>query len=159
MHKLGTCLLYLGMSSAVLLSATNEFSADGVKRFELSDLLIWAGCCGDGSRPREQLAAESAAILRHLAVKDRVTADVIAGRETLLGAAARFRAAVQDWPGYRPFPDGNAEGLSPDEAYCRQVICYVRNLRTAAADGMAGRLEEELDRRRERGALRLPPAE
>jgi hypothetical protein len=75
------------------------------------------------------------ALLAGLSHKQQAVTDVIAGRTTLLEAAARFRAAG----GTRVGADG--------EALCRSVIGWVHLAlrdRPEQADLVAGRLEHEL---------------
>src|SRR5262249_25957613 len=95
-----------------------------------------------------------------------VARDVIAGRVTLLDAAAAFGALQDAVPGYSW--DGFREmyaGASDDERLCRAVILYVA-VTLADDPGLAGeaeraadlvrRLWEELDAHLRAGTLRLP---
>jgi hypothetical protein len=96
--------------------------------------------------------------LARLTAKERATDDVIAGRRSLLEAAAAFR----EWDALPPrlTPEtGPAErsGDGPEERYCRSVIWWVRYQapREQAAD-LTRRLEEELEERLRDGSLQLP---
>jgi hypothetical protein len=93
------------------------------------------------------------------AIKDEAAEDVVAGRLTLVEAAARFRRLDADASEeYRRAWRATAEGTRDEERYCRQVVVRVGVVLVArddAADVLAGlnrRLEEALAR----GDLRLP---
>ncbi|MDB5307012.1 MAG: hypothetical protein JWO38_1214 [Gemmataceae bacterium] len=87
-------------------------------------------------------------LLTGLSRKEQAVTDVIAGRVSLLEAAARFGAAGEA----RPDTDG--------EALCRSVIGWVHLAlrdRPERADLVAGRLEHELqDYRAQLGHLPTP---
>jgi hypothetical protein len=108
----------------------------------------------------EQLDDQIQAAGERSAAKNEVAEDVAAGRLTLLEGAARFRdldasAAESYRQGWRRL----AQGASDDERYCRQVLGYLAAVLRDRPDGGAavrGRLEAELQRRLERGELRLP---
>jgi hypothetical protein len=93
------------------------------------------------------------------ALKDEVTEDVVAGRLTLVEAAAQFRRLDADASeGYRRGWRLLAEGDSDEERYYRQVLTYAELAlrdRADAADVLAG-LNRQLEEALARGDLRLP---
>jgi hypothetical protein len=92
--------------------------------------------------------------------KQRLAGEVIAGRLSLLEAAARFRDLDEQPPAAcREALRGNYWGASDDECHCRAVLQYVRVemcLRPGVDPDLAERLEAELRALREHGDLRLP---
>jgi WD40 repeat protein len=119
---------------------------------------------GDGldpdARRGRQNDEQCRAIRRRIEAKNRLAAEVIDGRLTLLEAAARFRDLDREPP---PF-DRDAfrcsyPGASDDELLCREVIFFVRveqRRRPGTDAGIVARLEAELNERLGRGNLRLP---
>ena len=89
------------------------------------------------------------ATLRAIA-KDRITAEVMAGRLTLLQAAALFGELNRVPPA--PRPQSGAEEL------CRQVIAYAEGEARGGAGetAAAARLQKELEGLLAEGPLRLP---
>ena len=138
-------------------------------------LLLPAGWVGvlivrDAMRPppaprgKEVLGPFNTAVLRleakRLEAKQRVACAVIAGRMTLLQAAAALKALDAR---YRPYP-GWAPTLpaadSDEEAYCLMAIGWVvGEAALGRADDLAGPLRAELAARRRDGTLRLPEAD
>ena len=98
--------------------------------------------------------AELQAILGRMARKHQVAGDVIAGRLSLLEAAAAFRDLDAEGPPNIPIPIRQAfsAAASDDEAYCRSVLEYVGS----APPELTRRLTDELNARLRDGALRLP---
>ena len=98
-------------------------------------------------------------VMTRIHAKDRLTDDVIAGRPSLLQAAAAFRdldtlepRMLTTWV-LMAFP----ESSSLDEAYCRSVISYVKaRAPHDRAEEAARGLEEELSARLRDGTLHLP---
>jgi hypothetical protein len=118
--------------------------------------------------PAEQ--APNAAIVRSYA-KRQVVHDVVAGRHSLLAAAALFRELDRlppQAPDLSPEIFDQVLGLPPapsrsaDERRCWQVIIWVRSAQTEGLSGReatAARLEAELwEGLLSRGGLRLPGA-
>jgi hypothetical protein len=85
---------------------------------------------------------------------------VIAGRLSLLEAAARFRDLDEQRPAAsRQARCATHAGASDDECHCRAVLQYVGaevELRPGADPGVAERLDAELRSLLEQGNLRLP---
>ena len=89
-------------------------------------------------------------------VKSWVVHELIAGRLSLLEAAAAFKEADTLGPDSTVMT-GFPQSASPEEAYCRSVIAYVQiQAPSNRAEGMCRGLEEELSARLRVGALRLP---
>jgi hypothetical protein len=92
--------------------------------------------------------------------KFRATMDLLAGRLTLVQAAARFRAVEAGLPvTWAPRP--GAPGPAGDERLCRLVIelavGWVKRNEPELASEVAARLEAELERHREAdGTIHLP---
>ena len=102
-------------------------------------------------------------ILRRVLEKDRLAGEVIEGRLSLVGAAARYRDLDEQPP---PFSWSNFRsaypGDSDDERHCRAVIVFVRaelGSRPGADPAVVGRLEAELHDLLNRAEFRLPPPE
>jgi hypothetical protein len=96
--------------------------------------------------------------LTRLAAKGQATEEVIAGRRSLLDAAAEFRRWDALPPRQTP-ETGPLEiaGDGPEERYCRCVIWWVHyQAPPERADELTRRLEDELDARLKDGSLRLP---
>jgi hypothetical protein len=97
---------------------------------------------------------------RRAAEKRALARAVIAGRLSLLQAAARFRdlnarPPAFPWEAFRQTYPGDSD----DERHGREVIQFVRQevqLRPGAGPAMVGRLEAELQGLLERGNFRLP---
>ncbi len=97
-------------------------------------------------------------VLKRFETKQRVVRDVIAGRRSLLEAAAAFKALddagppCPGWVTLEPPP-----GVSVDENYCRMVIKWVRVIAPdERGDEAACPLEAELHDRLRDGTLQLP---
>jgi hypothetical protein len=109
---------------------------------------------------RERLDSASQQVRRRVEHRDATTRQLIAGRLSLLSAAAVYRELMAellpfDWERFREqYPD-----IPDDERFCRAVIDYAAILleeRPAERAAVVKRLEAELCRHRQRGALRLP---
>lgn len=89
---------------------------------------------------------EFPAMLARTKAKEVVARDVIAGRVSLVEAAAHFKQIEQcESPDHLVL----IPGCSYDEKLCRQVILYVRDVegQTKAGDEVSSRLERELTHR------------
>jgi hypothetical protein len=111
----------------------------------------------------ERLEAERQRVLQRCRGQMAVAAEVVAGRLTLLQAAARVRALRADEPPlvWKMVQRGHP-GLSREEWLCRVVINYVGRVLyddPAQARALVRRLRAELREHRQRGPLRLPSAE
>jgi hypothetical protein len=108
----------------------------------------------------EELEQKLQGVWRRLLARERIVKEVIAGRLSLLEAAAHFRDLDQTADEIvrvvlrRRYPHCETD----DERYCRYVIDYVE----AEVDNDPGVLElverllEELDAHQSKGRLRLP---
>jgi hypothetical protein len=102
-------------------------------------------------------SAESKGITARITAKYRVADEVIAGRKSLLQAAAAFRSLDERWPRAAAPCATFSDAASEEEAYCLKVICYVRNeAPPERVVELANRLQAELDAMLRNGALRLP---
>ncbi|HBI43451.1 MAG TPA: hypothetical protein DDY78_11425 [Planctomycetales bacterium] len=104
--------------------------------------------------------AESKGITARMTAKFRVADEVIAGRLSLLQAAAAFRNLDKCWPRavilWAYFPNAASE----DEVYCLKVIGYVDTVAPSnRVAELAARLHAELDAMLQNGTLRLPDSE
>jgi hypothetical protein len=116
-----------------------------------------------GTRRREMLRADNEATLARIDGKNRVAAEALAGRLTLLEAAARFRdLSPADLPEVvRAQRQGLYPAASEEERYCREVIGWAGaalEARHQPDGGALRRLEAELDEHLRRGPIRLPVA-
>ncbi len=107
----------------------------------------------------EGLERQRQAVLARMAAKDRVVAELVAGRLTLSQAAARFRGLSV------ALPDGahppGAEGRTEGERLCREVMAraavWLADHAPDRAAAVAARLEAELRQQLGRdGTVRLP---
>ena len=98
--------------------------------------------------------------LQRIAVRDRAVRSLLAGRLTLLQAAAQFRDVEKEQPVTWGAPI-EATGPGEGERLCRYVIAmangWMEEYVPAAAAGMTARLEAELEQHRGAdGTVRLP---
>ena len=136
-----------------------------------SAAIVFAGVIAVHSavRPVEKPAAGSAEvrpadpqsqmITARTTAKAAIAGELIAGRRSLLEAAAAFRdLGLQGPPDH--VRDAFPLAASEDEAYCRSVLVYIDALATQdQGDDLACSLEAELYDRLRDGTLRLPDAE
>jgi hypothetical protein len=115
-------------------------------------------------RLSDELDEKARGVVRRLYRKERVLQMHLAGRLTLLEAAAHFRNLDQQgplfrWEQFREQFDGNSD----DERHCREVIAFVRAALNATCcpttQEKVQRLEAELRQHLRRGPLRLPDVE
>jgi hypothetical protein len=116
----------------------------------------------EGRRPvhsTELLSDSSVDSLARIETKHRIARDVLAGRTSLLAAAAAFRRLDEQPPAGARGPHFWMAAASTDEAYCRSVIAWAS---TEAPDGQANevmkRLKAELATMIRDGTLHLPDA-
>jgi hypothetical protein len=100
----------------------------------------------NGDRDRD-LDAEREATARRMAVREALVADLIAGRSTLAGAVAEFRALDRGWADRPELLRWYYSGVPDDEVEARHVIGY-------ALRRVPGRADREALRRRLEGELR-----
>ncbi len=92
--------------------------------------------------------------------KRRIAQGVLAGRTSLLAAAAALRRLDENPPVWLIRPTCLLEGASEDEDYCRFAISWVRRESTAEqVEQVTKRLQVELAGMIRNGTLRLPDAE
>jgi hypothetical protein len=121
---------------------------------------IVQGLLDDKSPKDEEMDRRRQIYLQRFAVKIRAVQQLLAGRLTLLQAAAQFRDLEKEHP-VPWWPRNTGTGLAEGESLCRTVIAMAKgwmeeNVPAAAAD-MTARLEAELERHRELdGTIRLP---
>ncbi len=142
----------------------------------LSALTAWDGCAeqwdvsplsrlGSLSVPQlredqEKLAAQQAEVTERTRRLQEVTDAVVAGRLSLLDAAARVRD-IQSASPYFPWDRFRASypGATDDERFCRMVIgmVYAPELKDGPQRvALAARLTAELEEHLRRGTLHLP---
>jgi hypothetical protein len=115
----------------------------------------------DESPPtEEELERRRQVFLRREAAKHQAAMDLLAGRLTLLQAAAGFRDVEEALP-VTWAPRRAAPGPAGAERLCRLVMdranAWMERNRPGRAAGVAARLEAELERRRRPdGTIRLP---
>jgi hypothetical protein len=101
--------------------------------------------------------AESQAIMARTTAKVRIAHELIAGRLSLLQAAAAFRDLDERWPCAMNPAVFYRNAASEDEVYGLMVIGYVgTEAPPERAAALTGRLHAELDAMRGDGTLRLP---
>jgi hypothetical protein len=92
--------------------------------------------------------------------KSRVIHDLLAGRTSLLAAAAAFRRLDDHPPSWARRPTNFEDAASEDEGYCRVVIVWASfEAPPGRADERMSRIRAELDARLKDGTLRLPDSE
>jgi hypothetical protein len=107
-------------------------------------------------RHHEELQEKCKTSVARCFAKDAVAAKVLAGRLTLLEAAARFRDLDRgppafDWEHFR----AGTPNMSDEERHCREVINRVASTWPDEA-AVVVRLERELEKHRRHGTLHLP---
>jgi hypothetical protein len=139
---------------AACASATSEGPDSQARPAALSEL---PQIIEDGQQLDDQLKLS---MQRHEA-KESIIAEVIAGRLTLLEAAAQFRDLDARWPSAKHWLEQRFPSMSFELALCRRIIEQVRDeLRLRAPDQVkcvVSRLEEELaEHLRRHGKICLP---
>jgi len=114
-------------------------------------------------RRSDELDAQLTEAQHRVGAKQQVVSDLIAGRLSLLEAAARFRDLTPPSSDAARYLRSVYAGASDDERFCRAVIQWVRGTRRsgsrAEADRVAARLEAEFQEYLRRdGRIALPPA-
>lgn len=103
---------------------------------------------------------ESKGITARLMAKVRIVEEVIAGRLSMLQAAAAFRDLDKRWPRAADPRLIYPKAATEDEVYCLCVIGYVnRETPPDRAAELTRRLHAELDAALRNGTLRLPDLE
>jgi hypothetical protein len=97
-------------------------------------------------------------VLRRIAVKEMLIADLITGRASLIETAAQFRAMNAGQHGYAVVVRTLWPDATDDERLCRNVISYVESYVEPDEDGRAlvHRLYEEMNRLKASGRLTVP---
>jgi hypothetical protein len=97
-------------------------------------------------------------VMRRIAVKEVIVHDLIAGRISLVEAAAQFRALNAGRRDYLSVIRATFPGRTDDERICRNVIGFVEAAVEQDEDGRytVHRLNEELWRLADSGTLVLP---
>ena len=163
-------VILLAAALAVIVSRRRPRAGGRVLAFGCSALLavvLYSGALAGGAgagddepteadlRQGAELDGVSQAVRRRLAERERLAGDVIAGRLTLLEAAARFRDLDEQNPGFDwGIFRSTYAGASDDERLCRQVLAFVES--EPGGTAVLGRLEAELQGRLGRGDLYLP---
>lgn len=116
---------------------------------------IWQDSDGPDERRARALEQQRAAVVRRTNRKAQVTRAVVAGRLSLLEAAACFRALeleppAFDWALFRAAWPGDSD----PERHCHEVLKYVRS---AGGENACDLLRAELAEHLRRGTLHLPP--
>jgi hypothetical protein len=101
----------------------------------------------DANAARIELEQRDKAVLRRIAIKEEIVADVIGERLPLTEAAALFRELNTNCPEYLATLRIRYPQLSEDEIYCRNVIDFVAAALTfhpSRCTAVVDRLEGEL---------------
>jgi hypothetical protein len=118
----------------------------------------WAQLAEEDERSQE-LDDRRAALNVRMEAKVQIIQDLIAGRLTLLAAAARFRDLNSRPPHFHwgRFRMAYA-GATDDEKHCNEVLAAVEACRGGrdSADPLVDRLRRELEQHVREGTLRLP---
>jgi hypothetical protein len=151
------CLtLALSALAAVVFFSPGLAAAVGLDLWNVPGAL---GAMGQAAELDRRLDEELQVAQLHMALKDEVTEDVVAGRLTLVEAAAQFRTLDACAPEeYRRGWVVLARGVPDEERYCRQVVDYAEQALRDRADGpavLAG-LKRQLEEALAHGDLRLP---
>ncbi len=110
---------------------------------------------------RAELEEENQGVLRRVDEKQAVSREVLAGRLTLVEAAARFRTVNTAYPESMSYLRNLCSGGSDEERLCRQVIGWVEGEGSggdrAETHRVVARLEAELQELlRSEAGIRLP---
>lgn len=98
---------------------------------------------GQEQQRERELEVSHARIMHRIAIKQRIAADLIAGRLTLAQAALRFRPLLLAAPAVFAQLRENYPGADEDECACRNVLLYAQ---AALLTAQAPRREEVLRR-------------
>ena len=101
-------------------------------------------------------SAESKGLAARLTAKYHVADEVIAGRTSLLQAAAAFRSFDKRWPRAMDLCSGSPDAAPEAEGYCLKVIGYVAAAAPNRGSELTLRLHAELDAMLRNGTLHLP---
>jgi hypothetical protein len=118
-------LTFLSLGLAVVVGAVLPGVAASIG-LDFRDLPELQRQLEEGQRTRAELESREAEVLARLDTKEQIVTDLLAGRLTLLTAAARFHALTANVPGAVRYLRFCYEGRSDEERYCRQVISWVR---------------------------------
>jgi hypothetical protein len=105
-----------------------------------------------------ELERQDETVMRRIAVKEAIVADLIAERVSLVEAAAQFRALNAGRRDYLTVIRSTYPGRTDDERICHNVIAFVEAAVNSDEDGRytVYRLTEELRRLADGGTLVLP---
>jgi hypothetical protein len=152
--RTGVFLGFLGLLLAVIRQSAPDSFADVLSN--LASLVEAQANLTREEERSEKLNHDHQRLVARMAAKNRVAADLAAGRLTLLEAAACFRDLP---PPPVAFHDG-AKSASPEEKWCRDAIAWTEVVLAedpARAAEVAARLEQELqDILRRDGKVCLP---
>jgi hypothetical protein len=157
LRPLPVAALFIGAAAGLLYLGTDT----GSRRDSHSNPPSIPQCdLGEKSPTDEELERRRQIYLRRYSVKEHAVEDLLAGRLTLLQAAAQFRDLEKSLP-VTWAPRIAATGPAEGERLCRLVIgtakSWMEEHVPAAAADMAARLEAELERHRgPDGTVRLP---
>jgi hypothetical protein len=104
-------------------------------------------------RGEGRLDAELCVLKQRCNGKEKIIGEMIAGRMTMLEAAACFRQVEHNFPGVGPYPRADWKVSSDEEYFCRQIICFLE----ARSPAHAKRSERELQELLGQGMLAFPP--
>jgi hypothetical protein len=103
-----------------------------------------------GAEQRREFDHKGVDVLRRIDLKDRLVADLIAGRSTLAEVTGEFLDLNRDRPGYLTALQANFPGQTDEERTARNVLFYVSHhvghLSPADRAEVKARLESELAR-------------
>jgi hypothetical protein len=121
----------------------------------------FTGSPGEDASPGPDFHRRLRVAKMHIALKRGIVLDLIDGRTTLLQAASQFRLLDPKAPACSFAPtEWVQRQCSQEELHCRAVIRWVQAVLGERDPGLSERVasqyEEELDRLRQRGVLRLP---
>jgi hypothetical protein len=107
---------------------------------------------------RAELEAKDQATLHRIAVKEQLIQEVIAGRVSLMEAAAQFRALNATQPRFMEIIRDFYAGATDEECLCKNVLGYVATYLGEGAKNheVYRRLNADLAQRLAQGQLALP---
>jgi hypothetical protein len=140
-------LLALLVSAAVVAANPTWAAAIGLDVWNLPAL---RQCMETEDAKRRAFAYEDAELFRRMDLKDRLVAELIAGRTTLADVTEEFVALNRDRPGYTTTIRATYPGQTDEERTARNVLGYVSqrmgDLPPARQAEVMARLESEFAR-------------
>jgi hypothetical protein len=152
--------LTCALSAVVALLLGVAFSCHGPDGLGLGGVPDSLDRIGENRKLDEEIGERQRRVLARMRAKDAIAEDLIAGRLTLVEAAARVRDLPDGFDGWLGLLPPDEQGAGDGETLCRHVIAWARVVladRPDKAAAVGRRLEAELAAHLKRhGTVTLP---